>query len=180
MYTKDWFLQHIPTWRKHLSGMAGAPVHALEIGSYEGRSAIWLLENALTHPASTITCVDCFTAPDNGKTFTSNIGNSGFSSKVKTLKGASGDVLKKVEGSFGIIYIDGGHTYSEAMTDLVLCWPMLNDGGILVFDDYKHPKYTCGKAMDDFMRGWSGCYTVLEKGSQVLLKKTRDPNTSIR
>ncbi len=34
--------------------------YALEIGVFEGRSTVWLLENILTHPSSTLTYVDTF------------------------------------------------------------------------------------------------------------------------
>jgi hypothetical protein len=40
--------------------MAGRPVNFLELGSYEGRSTVWMLESLLTHPQSHITCVDPF------------------------------------------------------------------------------------------------------------------------
>src|SRR5204863_204936 len=35
-------------------------VHALEVGVFEGRSTVWLLEHVLTHPEATLTWVDTF------------------------------------------------------------------------------------------------------------------------
>jgi hypothetical protein len=40
--------------------MPSVPTKALEVGSFEGRSALWMLENLLTHPDSTLTVVDTF------------------------------------------------------------------------------------------------------------------------
>ena len=36
----------------------GQETHVLEIGSWEGRSSAWLLEQLLTHPRSTLTAID--------------------------------------------------------------------------------------------------------------------------
>ena len=40
----DWFSQHIPVWTEVLAPLLAAtdPIHVLEIGSYEGRSAVWI------------------------------------------------------------------------------------------------------------------------------------------
>ena len=36
------------------------PLHALELGSWEGSSACWLLAHVLRHPSSRLTCIDTF------------------------------------------------------------------------------------------------------------------------
>ena len=52
-----------------------------------------------------------------------------------------------------IIHIDAGHDYTSVTSDLRSWWPLLQDGGILVGDDY----YTDGKwpevqkGFDDFL-----------------------------
>lgn len=55
-----WFDGHINQWWTLYHDMAGRPVNFLELGSYEGRSTVWMLESLLTHPQSHITCVDPF------------------------------------------------------------------------------------------------------------------------
>lgn len=60
-FTSDFFKGNIPNWERWLAPFKGQPVTALEIGSYEGRSACWLLENILTHPDARLLCVDTFT-----------------------------------------------------------------------------------------------------------------------
>lgn len=59
-FTTDWVTQFVPSWTKHvLPVLAGRPgVRWLEVGSFEGRSALWTLDNVLTGPGSEITCVD--------------------------------------------------------------------------------------------------------------------------
>jgi hypothetical protein len=61
LFVTDVFSEHIPIWTKILSRYAGQPgIQALEIGSLEGRSACWLLENILTHPTARLTAIDLF------------------------------------------------------------------------------------------------------------------------
>ena len=38
-------------------------------------------------------------------------------------------------GSFDFIHIDGNHDYHGVMNDAMACWPWLNPGGIMLFDD---------------------------------------------
>jgi hypothetical protein len=45
----DWFSQHIPNWKRWLARFQGRDgIRAVEIGTYEGRAACWLLDNVLT------------------------------------------------------------------------------------------------------------------------------------
>jgi hypothetical protein len=59
-FTQDWFSYYIPVLREVLAPLVGKPVHALEIGVFEGQCTVWLLENVLTHPEATLTWVDTF------------------------------------------------------------------------------------------------------------------------
>src|SRR5690349_6873094 len=62
--TYDCFSSRIPQWEIDLARLAGQPdLRFLEIGSFEGHSACWLLEHVLTHDTSTLTCVDFCHAP---------------------------------------------------------------------------------------------------------------------
>jgi len=47
VFTKDWFDRAIPIWKKYVMPLINTVPNArwLEIGSFEGRSAIWTLEN---------------------------------------------------------------------------------------------------------------------------------------
>src|SRR5438105_2903605 len=78
-FTKDYFTSRIPLWRRTLAHLRGrAELRALEVGTYEGRSALWLLENILTDPSSRLVCVDLFyELPDAESRFHFNLGLSG-------------------------------------------------------------------------------------------------------
>src|SRR5574343_585970 len=55
-FSQDWFSHN--DLEKYLPFNRNEELHFLEIGSFEGRSAIWFLENMLLNEKSTITCID--------------------------------------------------------------------------------------------------------------------------
>ena len=60
-FTEDWFSFRAELWARFLSPLAGRPhLHFAEVGVFEGRSTIWLLEHVLTNPSSRIDCIDPF------------------------------------------------------------------------------------------------------------------------
>jgi len=176
-FTTDYVSWLAPTWEKHLEGFrAKNDVKMLEIGSFEGRSAIWFLENILTHPTSSITCVDIF-PPRCEKLFDHNIKISGFSDKVLKMKGRSESIAATLkEKSFDIVYIDGSHLAPNVLMDAVASWVLLKEGGIMIFDDYewepdKPPEERPQIAIDIFLRGFRHQVELLHKGYQVIVRK---------
>ncbi|MDB5311966.1 MAG: putative rane protein, partial [Gemmataceae bacterium] len=59
-FTQDWVSSNLPVWERVLAPLVGQPVHALEVGVFEGRSTVWLLDHVLNHPDATLTWVDTF------------------------------------------------------------------------------------------------------------------------
>lgn len=86
-FTQDWFSMRHPHWPKYADPKP--ELNVLEIGSYEGRSAVWMLENLLTHHDSTITCVDHWLDKKIEARFDRNIFATGQSTKVKKNPGGS-------------------------------------------------------------------------------------------
>lgn len=186
-FTKDWFSQHIPSWTRHLEVFKGKPIKALEIGSFEGRSSLWLMENILTNQKSKLTCVDIwenypesdslgFQVVGSFERFQDNLEE--YLDRVKTIKGSSFEEVPKLKDTFDFIYVDGDHTEVGCWTDAVNSFEKLNVGGIMIFDDYKwadragtelHPK----KAIDRFMNDYKDKITVEEIGYQVVVKKCK-------
>jgi predicted O-methyltransferase YrrM len=139
MFSADWFSPHIPHWSRILADYKNKPdVHYLEVGVYEGRALIWMLENVLTHSTANATVIDIF-PEDLEERFLKNLNLSGFADKVTVIKGSSQIELKNLApNTFDIIYIDGDHSAPAVLTDAVLSWLLLKEGGILIFDDYKY------------------------------------------
>jgi predicted O-methyltransferase YrrM len=128
----------LTSWTGLLEEYQGqANLRMLEIGSYEGRSAVWFLENILTHPTARIVCVDLFTRLPFELRFDHNIRISGVGDKVTKMKGRSETVLSSLLlDHFDIIYVDGSHRATGVLMDAMLSWYALKNGGVMIFDDY--------------------------------------------
>jgi hypothetical protein len=115
------------------------PINYLEIGCFEGNCHKWMYENILLHPNSKSTVVDPFekslTHSDSHDIFKNNL--TSHLDKITINKGYSDDILPLLEKeSYDIIYVDGDHTAEAAFKDGVNSFPLLKEGGIMIFDDY--------------------------------------------
>lgn len=140
VFTVDWFSGYIPAWTRMFE-TNGKPTNVLEIGSFEGRSTCWLLENT----DATITCVDTWEGSDehtpelkNGlfDRFMENI--EPHKDRVIIKRGFSGEVLRTLplDATFDFVYIDGSHYSKDVLEDAILAWRLVKPGGLVVFDDY--------------------------------------------
>jgi predicted O-methyltransferase YrrM len=183
--TFDWFTSAVPIWTELLAPMRGKPdLRYLEIGVFEGRSALWMLENILTHPSARLTAVDLF-ADDLEQRFRANLDRSGQAAKATILKGRSQHVLRGLDiESFDIIYIDGGHTADNVLADLVLSWDLVKPGGLVILDDYGWKDKELPDelrpqvAVDAFITANRNYLEVVHRGYQAILKKGADFRTS--
>lgn len=175
-FSEDYHQCHEANWSRLLAPLKGRPgLNVLEIGSFEGRSAIWLLNNLMTDPAARLTCVDLFC--EWGPAFDHNIALSGHGAKVRKIKGRSETILPHLAGEkFDLIYVDGHHGAMNVLFDAVSSWTLLAPGGYLIFDDYlweltkpalDRPKL----AVDLFLKALYGQYTLLMRHYQVILRK---------
>lgn len=137
-FTTDYGSTFTSDWRRALAPLIGRPgVRMLEVGSYEGRSAVWFLRNILTDPSAELVCIDPFFAPEREVRFDHNLALVDRNGQVRKRKGLSGDILPTLEPtSFDAIYVDGAHDAGSVLLDAVLSWKLLKNGGVLIFDDY--------------------------------------------
>jgi predicted O-methyltransferase YrrM len=148
----------------------------LEIGSFEGRSAVWFLQNILTGAGSTLSCVDRF-RPPYGERFDRNVAASGCSSRVIKLTGDSAAVLPSMaSASFDAVYVDGGHREQEVWGDALQAWRVARPGAVIIFDDYGWrpdlpPEQRPKRAIDRFLLRHAGAYQILQCAYQVALLK---------
>ncbi|MCP4674855.1 MAG: class I SAM-dependent methyltransferase [Deltaproteobacteria bacterium] len=183
-FTTDWFTSNISLWERELSSWKGAAgIHYLEVGVWEGRSLIWLLENVLTHPTAKVTAIDLF--PDNvagdlEKRFRDNLDVSGFAEKVEIIKGYSQERLKSLlKNQYDIIYIDGSHVAKHVLVDAVLSWELLKEGGLLIFDDYAWRQKSLPIslapriAIDAFLSAYGDELELVHQQYQVIVRKRR-------
>lgn len=152
-FTNDWFnmARARDVWEKlttMLPGEAGQR-QLLEIGSFEGRSSIWIAENMM-QDGDHLRCIDTWEGSEEHsaenmseveKRFQHNLSIAADKFPNRYILQAKGTSIinlamlqGKVEHDF--IYLDGSHTAPDVLTDACLAWPLLKPGGIMVFDDY--------------------------------------------
>ncbi len=108
--------------------------------------------------------------PDNMVSLDINFDNKDARHKIEEIKKEFGN-CKFVEGNSvvkinpeffkeyfpnGVDYVlvDGGHTYNDAMSDMKNCFPFINEGGIMIVDDYES-KVCPIQEVDDAVRDFS-------------------------
>lgn len=182
--TADWGgLRSIMTQRKTF----------LEIGSYEGRSSVYMIENLISDDG-TLYCIDTWKGGEEHKNdnmaavearFNKNIDialKKHPSKTVHKMKGNSYDRLAELitapylRGTFDFIYIDGSHLAKDVLSDACMCWPLLKHGGVMCFDDYlwgerdqllRRPKM----AVDAFMNIYASEILPVYIGAQMMIAK---------
>lgn len=145
-FSSDWFSHNTPAWSRFFQEIGWnpeAPHVGIEIGSYEGRSALWLLEHQFRHPASKLICVDVFADAEQPNSywhkFKHNVLESPHGQRAEIFKGSSFDFLSKFvseQRKCDFIYVDGSHRASDVLEDLILSFRALSVGGLLICDDY--------------------------------------------
>jgi predicted O-methyltransferase YrrM len=178
-FSKDMFTRMVlPVWEETLGHLKGKPnINYLEIGVFEGGSAIWMLENILTAPTAKMTCIDIFPGQLREK-FLANLRISGFYEKVTVIKGYSQVELRYLPlNSFDIIYIDGSRRAKNILADAILSWELLKTGGIMIFRDFNWEKDTVPAeispqvAIDSFISAFKNDVEIIHHNGQVILKK---------
>ena len=197
-FTEDWFsaddlVQFLPLKTQE-------EIHFLEIGSFEGKSTVWFLENILLNEKSTITCIDPWTTysqnnnsfdsynkvdsewnfTDNKNTFLHNIYLSGFKNKVIIEQGFSNEILPKFildKINYDIIFIDGNHTSPFVITDGIMSWYLLKEGGLMIFDDYlwsdSNSTLSPKLAVDSFINCFRDYIEVIWSEYRLVIKKIK-------
>jgi predicted O-methyltransferase YrrM len=175
-FTHDWLPESLSKrWREFVLPRLKHPLRWLELGSYEGRSACWVIDNVL-EDEDVLVCVDHWVNADAEGRFDQN--TAGRTEKVKSRTTqflaraiAAGD-------SFDVVYIDADHEAKNVFKDAAMTWPLLPVGGIGIFDDYRWqmpaekshllpPK----PAIDAFIEVYAGYIDVLHKDYQVIFQK---------
>jgi predicted O-methyltransferase YrrM len=132
-FTSDWFSHNIPAWSGFFGSIGwdrDAPKTIIEIGSYEGRASLWMLESLLGNEQSRLHCVDVFADQDQPNSywhrFKANVLNSAHGAKVEAHATTSFAFLNRLVAEGGkadFIYIDGSHRAADVLEDLVLSFP---------------------------------------------------------
>lgn len=187
-FSSDWTSIHFPLWIEILKNFRDRSCDVLEIGSWEGRSAVFFLEFL---PRCKLTCVDTFGGgaenhaspaesreiPLIEKRFDSNLKPylPRFE-KIKARSAAALDGLAESGAAFDIVYVDGSHMRDDVMIDCILAWRMVRPCGVVMWDDYgggggKPAQERVAPAVDSFLAWHMGEYVELHRGYQVIIQK---------
>jgi predicted O-methyltransferase YrrM len=181
-FTTDWTSAHFGAWSQVLSPFRRGGLRVLEIGSFEGRSAIFWLEYL---PDSRVTCVDKFFGTtrhnqDIEARFDRNLALYG--ERVRKISRRSAEVLPLLRSDgevFDLIYIDGSHWRDDVMVDCLLSWRLLAPGGVMIFDDYqldlhKEAAERPKDAIDAFLSWHATEIEELARGYQIIIRRRPD------
>jgi predicted O-methyltransferase YrrM len=191
-FSHDWFSHNIANFNA-VKQILGPVSKALEIGSNEGRSTCWMLENLLADNGE-ITCIDPFVhSPLSAFDFDVNNEDRSMETRFRTnvneVKKPEQTVYVMPEMSFpalaelivdeqqyDFIYVDGSHTAEESLADIVMSFGLLKKGGIMILDDYlwdhvpdhlDRPKMSIDSFINMFIRK----IDILAMNYQVIIRK---------
>lgn len=157
-FTKRWFIHAAKTAWDNLMPKEN-PRRILEIGSFEGSSACYLIDTLAARYPLELHCVDTWEGgvehqagggfenamSEVERRFRSNIeivrARAAHPVDLQVHKTTSdlalaGLVAQGKGGYFDFIYIDGSHQAPDVLLDAILAFKLLRVGGILAFDDY--------------------------------------------
>lgn len=179
IFTNSWHSQHEAVWRTIvLPHLPDEKRRWIELGSFEGQSALWTLKNAIRDDDELI-CCDIWSDPQVEDLFDENTKGSRI---VKVKQDAFEFLLDQLSRrmSATCVYIDAGHHARNVLEQAALSWKLLPVGGILIFDDYrwKHPAHHVGQlppslAIDAFIKCYATELILLHLGSQAIIQKRK-------
>jgi predicted O-methyltransferase YrrM len=177
-FTVDWASGNFGNWAKLLVHLREHKSRGLEIGSWEGRSAVFFLEYL---PRCRLTCVDTFEgSAEHPKgsvdgiehRFDANIATYGSRvEKIKMPSHAALAAMVEARRAFDFVYVDGSHKADDVWIDSTLSWTLLKEGGVIIWDDYEWYGHADPPrpAIDRFLQQYRP--EILHKGYQIAAKK---------
>ncbi len=182
-FSSLWFLNNFLTFNYFFPKEKKKFFSFLEIGSFEGMSALYVLS---FYENSKVTCIDLWNKSHVNRenlSYDFNLIETNFDQNLKDfqfkkIKNYSLEAikdLKKKNKYFDIIYIDGSHEGKAIYSDAVAAFYILKKDGILIFDDIdiniKEGKFTPIEAINKFLNLFNGSFKILYFKRLVFLKK---------
>ncbi|KAG2341696.1 glycosyltransferase family 8 protein [Suillus weaverae] len=193
--TQDWFTQHIPSWKSLFPFVTSPEPRILEIGSWEGRSAVFLL-TTLCAQGGEIVCIDHFdlmrspAGRERHRKLLQNLSRTGRPCRILPQFSVPAlyalleeEIARDVGAGFDWVYVDGSHRADDTLLDAELAWRLAREGCIFIFDDYNWPEQPIEsvhhprRGIDAFLALHAGEYVHLSKNAeqyQMVLRKTSE------
>ena len=170
-FTQDVFSFRIPTWQEHLQPLLTTEqINIVEVGSYQGMSACWLLDNILIHPGDKLTCIE----PKFDPKLRENLAKTGSESKVILLEGDVHQHLSSLDANnIDLVNLQDKCKKPEYVEkNAIFGWKSLKKGGIMVFKDYgwtnpAYPEIKPKLGIDRFLESIKGEWELVHKVPQI-------------
>lgn len=155
----------------------------VEIGSYEGRSTLYLAKAKQVSGRGLVVAVDTFRGSsehikfgqiDTYESFISNMKRFGVMDVIDVRRGCSSDIAGDFNDSIGMLFIDGSHEYEHVKRDFEMWAPKVAHNGIIAFHDmiyWQGPKRVFAKEIIDSRR-----YTVGGRSHSLMYAYKRVPS----
>lgn len=172
---KTWTANRELVFAKQLSALRGRPVRCLEIGSFEGASSVWMLNEVLTHPDSRLHCVDV-QDDTRMKVLKDNLAQTEREHLVTIHRLDSIHLRKHFEDeSFDFVYVDAAHDAPSVLADVMSAYMLCKPGGLVGCDDYRLPRLINGsrpiEAIDAFKSIYAEMIEVTVSSYQLWFRK---------
>lgn len=184
-FSCDWLTGYVPFWLEAFDrfDFASRDVRALEIGSWEGMSSLFVLE---TLPKSRIVCVDTWQGSDEHRLnphvedseakFDANL--APFTDRMTKFKGTSSRYFQSLspDERFDLIYVDGSHHVDDVIEDAFKAFHHASVGGLIIFDDYiwryyPQARHNPAGAVNALLRIKRGAYELVAVYEQLIIRK---------
>ncbi len=141
----------------------------VEIGSWKGKSTIWIAQGIKDGSAGRVYAIDPFAGSDGLRDhgdstltdFKNNINKAGVQDVVTPVVSTSEMAAKDWNKPIEFLFIDGAHEYEGAEKDFLLYSPHLIPGGVIAFHDTAPNLQTIFKSL--LVSGIPGPRKVVEK-----------------
>jgi predicted O-methyltransferase YrrM len=141
------------------------PKVCVELGTWQGASAI-PVARSIARWGGTLTCVDTWAGDlndDGGSaagqspimllTCARAMVEAGVGANVRLIPATTEDAARTWAEPIDFLYVDADHSYDGVRADLDAWYPHVVPGGLIVGDDYEHPRYPGVKhAWNEFER----------------------------
>jgi hypothetical protein len=169
----DWFSANIIVWENIVNKIN--EINYLEIGSFEGRSTVFIKE---LNNLKSLMAIDIWEGADiyNNinfnkvyENFKNNINirtNNDNTKNINFLKISSDDFFKNNKVYYNLIYIDGSHHYEQVKKDFINSFNFLENNGYIICDDFMWFYYS--KIEDNPMKAILECYDLYKQSLKVV------------
>lgn len=165
-FTTNWVFNKPNIWESISPYIKNKPCHFCEIGSYEGRSTIWFINNFCNVEGSSMTCIDIKMRPNLLK----NLSNINTKKIEINLINQKLDPQYIFKNKLDCCYIDGDHSYEGTLHDIKNIWDNIAYNGFVIFDDYDQIEIQ--EAVKNFLLSVSNAKIFNVNDNTCIIRKT--------